>query len=390
MRCNSRLIVFLIAVLINLTQFVSAGDEIDTISSLHKMEDCLVEGDLDNVGVAGNIFYTTVSDSALWALGEDLQPHQVLPEMGFLPFGMANTDRSLFAVDDSDAPYLHVIDADGNLVHSFVWEEGWTGFYGWVHQDRLYIEHQSHQVSENGIVLLSLDGSSESYLDFPAALMSDISFPHFSTTGFYVSPTGQQIVYDAAYDTEEYPYHTRGLILAEVDTKAELWRTDTNHIWDRMWSRPEWSPDGTQFAYVRQDYEHADLEIALVDQTGIESILTNINEEDTFLVPMSLSWSPDGSKIAFWLWDASWTLREPYTRPQQSPPLPLYLADLTTNTVYDLCLQGRDQKIIWSPDGFSLIFNSDGCIKFVDLRDRLYVDIPLTPKVGSSLAWLNS
>lgn len=353
-------------------------------------ETCIVKGELSDVQLEGSIFYSTWTDDITWIIDANLYPRQIVPALNSA-FGIADLTRHLIAI--SDITGIYVFNQNADLKYVLPYDKGWSGLTNWTSQGQLVMRHRSEDGLYDGFIIVSLDGNLESHVQLPNILSPVYGAgvaESATSSDILVSSDGSRVVYDATEDSSAYPFRERGLVLAEVSTKSEIWHTNEHHIWENFWSAPAWSPDSSHFAYAQQDYLTSDIEMALVDPSGNENLLTDINHGQTFFVPVSLSWSPDSSKIAFWLWDATWTIKAPYTRPQQEEPNYLYLVDVTTGEIRNMCLPGGQQNVTWSTDGSSLIYNTYENIRWVDLDNGLYVDLPNTSHVRDIFGWLDS
>lgn len=127
------------------------------------------------------------------------------------------------------------------------------------------------------------------------------------------------------------------------------------HIESNAWS-PAWSPDGSRIAFIRPSgpYEDTDLYTMSAAGGGAQKLL------DPPGWVMSPSWSPDGSTIVF-----TYMAREaradpgpgelPYT---YSGPN-VYAVAATGGEPVQLTESGTDQDPVWSPDGSTIVFQSD-------------------------------
>ena len=104
-----------------------------------------------------------------------------------------------------------------------------------------------------------------------------------------ISPDGRQVV---------YVRQTNDIMID--DTRSNLWIVDSdggNHrplLSGRSdYSSPRWSPDGTRIAYLSDAEGSQQLYVRWMD-TGQTALVTNLQK-----APQSLSWSPDGSMLAF-------------------------------------------------------------------------------------------
>jgi Tol biopolymer transport system component len=146
----------------------------------------------------------------------------------------------------------------------------------------------------------------------------------------------------------------------------------------------KWSPNGEIFV-VTGDPNFSFYQLSkggTVDQlTEFEAPELEMAIHDHF------SWSPDGSRIAFWLFSRSFTPIGEY----------LYMLDLDNETVIDLCLFGNiylgwSPAPIWSPDGNWIVFERNS---FTDTNATILVDLKENRaySIGENLTpifWLNN
>lgn len=103
---------------------------------------------------------------------------------------------------------------------------------------------------------------------------------------------------------------------------------------------PNWSPDGTQLAYVSFENGRSEIYIQRLDGTSRTKIASfkGING--------SPAWSPDGRKMALTL--------------SKDGSADIYLMDLKTRKLQRLTRNyAIETEAVWSPNGRSLFFNSD-------------------------------
>lgn len=135
------------------------------------------------------------------------------------------------------------------------------------------------------------------------------------------------------------------------------------------WS-PAWSPDGTRIAFIRPvgPYEDTDLYTMSADGGDAQKLL------DLPGWVMSPSWSPDGSTIVF-------TYRAREAREEPGPgELPytysganIYAVSATGGEPVQLTESGTDEDPAWSPDGSTIVFQSDRLSVFPTSTPDLYL-----------------
>ena len=154
-----------------------------------------------------------------------------------------------------------------------------------------------------------------------------------------LSPDGRQLAYWATNDTRlSIRFQSWHLAIRDLDTGESRIITEQNAL--LPYDRPLWSPDGQQLA-VRFWSGAQDAGVHLISASGGSS--EGISE----LTPSSeLSWSPDGTRIAF---DSS---RDRNTE--------IYLLDLPSRRLQNLTQHlDNDFQPTWSPDGSQIVFVSN-------------------------------
>lgn len=110
--------------------------------------------------------------------------------------------------------------------------------------------------------------------------------------------------------------------------------------------QPTWSPDGSQIAvgfglwFFNRNGNPASLYLANVTGTGY----TNLTDTESKLNAGFPSFSPDGTRLVYRLWNA-----------ESQTPLGLRILDLTTGETTNLT-SGWDNTPGWSPDGERIVF----------------------------------
>jgi hypothetical protein len=383
---------------------LSQDDDI-VVEPSRYVETCLTESELSEVHFPGRIFYSvTDGTNTLHGIRDNLQPElmlqgiEVAGHFGYTEYGnnhlMIRTTRHQDGHDYLDT--ILVIDVDGEVLHQFSWQEKIPLPHALALDGRFIISYTPKAATERGFGLMTLDGEIDIYINLPNLFWDEPVTRHsihMTLQPIQISPTGEHVVYDALVDSEIYPDDERvGLIMFDTATQTEIWSTTHNFLFFGRLSTAKWAPDGTQFAYARANEEYgwyptAAVEIGIVDQDGVERIVTNIGAQNEFFIPDSeLFWSPDGSKIAFWMWDFEQSWGQGYRNDNKI----LHYIDLIDNTVYNLCLvKFSGAEVTWSPDSTMMIYDNYETITLVDLEQSTYVDMPQDPPVAYILGWLD-
>lgn len=144
-----------------------------------------------------------------------------------------------------------------------------------------------------------------------------------------------------------------------------------------------WSPDGQTFAYVRTDsLDEPSANLYLMQPPDPFPLrMTNFSEPTRIggLTALSgLSWSPDGTKIAFWVTEA-----DMYPPEANDKPASIIVLDVTTDALTRYCAYTTVEhtpnppRLVWSPDSQHIAFAGN-----VDNDTRGYLLIALNTESG--------
>jgi Tol biopolymer transport system component len=141
-------------------------------------------------------------------------------------------------------------------------------------------------------------------------------------------------------------------------------------IADPYWkaSSPTWSPDGSKIAFVLREATSGDLRPGIYsmnpDGTDLQYIYGNINAEIAGEV-IALSWSPDGAKIAFTEYGDG-----------DIPIGSIYTVNVNGNGLQRLTFsKNREADMLadWSPDGLQIVFTSQRDSDVDNAANELYI-----------------
>jgi len=147
------------------------------------------------------------------------------------------------------------------------------------------------------------------------------------------SPDGQRIAFCRIYENQNY--------------RSEMWLMNADgsdqHWIGQLGFAPRWSPDGTRFVYQSSITGNPDIYTCAIDGSDVQPLFSSP------LGDGNPDWSPDGTKIAFTIYDEAdentreiWVMNADGTGEVQ----------LTNNSVFDDLAR-------WSPDSSMLAFESD-------------------------------
>ena len=136
---------------------------------------------------------------------------------------------------------------------------------------------------EDDIYIIDINGKNKRNLTNSS---NYASFPDWS-------PDGEKIIYMSETNTNKQEYN---IFVINTDGSNLIQLTDNSCVN----TYPKWSPDGNKIAFISNRNGSFDLFTMDVNGRNVKYLatLTNIQTLD-IIEALSLSWSPDGSKIAF-------------------------------------------------------------------------------------------
>ena len=279
--------------------------------------------------------------------GQSVEDADVSPDRQLLAYTWFNSNTSNWE--------LVLIDSTGDS-HRVVWSSN-DGFVvmGWLN------DHQVVILQDSTYIILDVEQDSREDL-FP------LDFPDFDI----YNPKRFFAAFDSLLTRAIYKKSTE-IIFLDLSTKTILARIQDNY--DRL-PIVAWQSSGERVAVVatvssgeRTPGSSLSDEIFVIEHNGHVSQLTHLYESfgRNFTID-SLSWSPDGEKIAFWLYDG----QENHTT--------LMVADASTGQVTNYCVLNvtidsfpvNVPTPIWSPDGKYLLVENRYA---VDKSKLLVVDL---------------
>ena len=259
---------------------------------------------------------------------------------------------------------LRVKDSQGNLLTEFkpYYDGLWGRYFSWQNDQQLRIVtsklHQSYVYVVNPLtqehILLKTDWE-EAYR--PADPIKDKvanwKFDRYSTELFYVY--GANMLYDPTLTRVLFPKDGDDVALVDVQSGKEL-----AHANFADWgSLPSWSPNGDYLTILNREGLVDNFYLVSRDGEEFQRITDFASEFDFTSIP-EYTWSPDSTRIAFWL-----QLED--DGGQEGAQAELAILDIPTRQVTRLCIQGISNipaeplwmshpEPIWSPDGRYIMF----------------------------------
>jgi len=259
---------------------------------------------------------------------------------------------------------LRVMDVNGKLLTEFdpYYKGLWGLHFSWQNEEQLRIVTSNlNQVypwivnpftEEHTLLKTDWEGAYR-----PADPIKDKvanwKFDRDSTELFYVY--GANVLYDPILSRVLFPKDSGDVVLIDVQSGEEL--AHANFV--NWGSLPSWSSDGEYLTILNR--EGTVDNFYLISRDGEEfQHITDFASEFEFASIPEYTWSPDSTRIAFWL-----KLKD--DGQQRGTQSELAILEIPTRQVTRLCIQGisniADEPLwmnhpepIWSPDGRFIMF----------------------------------
>jgi len=271
--------------------------------------------------------------------------------------------------DGTNQWQINIVDATSTLLKTF--DEEALQSFEWLDGKNLLVNSLSDKFTHYPLILLSPFDNKEKLTE------------PFITEEERIIPSDRELIYGwgfyAFHKIIYNPTFTRAIYASSNQNGATIVFRDllSNKDISTLRSRvawgvsPKWSPDGTQIAIgINIDSADETNELVVLDQNGLQLFTTHLVglSEKTYI--SSLSWSPDGRKIALW-----------YTTHENiNIDLRLAIFDISTQKIVDYCItkdspyyrwHTNDKAPIWSPDSnYLLIETADD-----DIPNAVILDI---------------
>ncbi|MCB9134879.1 MAG: PD40 domain-containing protein [Anaerolineales bacterium] len=273
--------------------------------------------------------------------------YSVSPDRKWLAYRIWNTQKR-----DLEDP-LFLTNANGEVQqHILLYQEWWS--LDWINNETLLIGPNAWDEQEL-LPMTLLNPFSGEWQNISPELPPLFFFP-----GEVLHTWGNYVYYSAVIDPSmtriifpkwESPYEVFPITLWDLDTNIELGRINTTDLFGKW---PQWSPDGQWASFItdlrHDDREHFQQELFALNKVGEPKRLTYLSDQFESVAITTQSWSPDGTKIAFWV-----SLDE--NNPIADPNKQLFVIDLFTGMVTNYCNFGDHSQsgIIWSPNSKQLL-----------------------------------
>lgn len=307
-----------------------------------------VQNNLGGIYSPGGIVWTAFDAQATWVYDLDRGVRYPLPETA--PCGRGcrpSPDRTWVTYFNIDTYAFNKMRFDGSgraLVNTYASDVEWWNpntYLVWTPGHEAYLQSVETGITERS---LNADGA--------------ISIQPGGTWSVVLQPTADR----TGFERELVDLATRGLSGGIPELRVDL-GMDAPYF-----NAQSWSPDGSRLAFVKTvDVEgRTGGEIFLIAPGEAQPIqLTNLSA--TYgavrlngLSVGELSWSPDGSRIAFWLTPI--TGGDPTANLGRSL---IHMVDVNTGEITAYCgytttnHTPNPPRLVWSPDGTHLAFAGD-------------------------------
>jgi Tol biopolymer transport system component len=328
------------------------------------------------IALSGYIGYSGESFSDLSYLynmeTRNLIPLPQEPGRYILSFSfMVSPDRSHLAyvqendnytnMDLSRDPYLYIVTSTGAEEKKYQIQI--SNSFEWLDENHIILEQM---VSGDGNSITTPNGTTVDTAphSFAWFLMNTTTgemqelqskFPDQILYGQIVSFPASRLIYSSTHDRVIYPAALPNTVLRLYDvTKAQVIADVSTTDFGKF---HVWSPDDKRIAFATNTGQNGriDDELFVLDNTGALTQLTHLSDSEFYSKITGLSWSPDGSQIAYWV--------DRYNRQSESNSSHLFVTNTITRESRQFCdikIPGGDyfsnmENPVWSPDGKYLL-----------------------------------
>ena len=270
-------------------------------------------------------------------------------------------DRSKLTYENVSGT-INITDNNGELLHQISNSDKTIHIVDWLDNEALIAERWGQ--TETGLfeaTLIIINTNTDSIQEFPT------DFPDMRYTPNEFLWTLSLLIPNSKLTHLIYPTWKQGFALWDLNTNKAIKQIP----WVVPYTEPQWSPNGDEFVQnvpLRETYKgsligqqdisfiHFDDGLPYVGGSDILSVDLNgeINRLTFFTTKYhsdqkSITWSPNGEMIAFWLYLSEGDIPQLSTLDLQSGFVTNHCISPSTNSY-------SYPRIIWSPDGSQLTF----------------------------------
>ena len=264
--------------------------------------------------------------------------------------GIAYT-KIAYTAQRGSAKEIHLMDYDGYNPTQFTNTGNLNLFPNWA-PDNSKLAFVSYRPNPEVVIYSTIDGSRQ-------------SFPMFNTLASTpaISPSGAEIAF-----SRRTANGNSNIFLSNLDGSGLRNLTNSSKA---METSPAWSPSGRQIAYISG--MPGQIYIRDIDGSNQRQIIREGGDSD------SVSWSPDGSWLAF------------HWKPRRSANYDIFIADAASGVIRQITSgNGSNESPSWAPDSRHLVFQSNRSGSwqiYTMLLDRTDVRQITTQGSNTSPAW---
>lgn len=253
---------------------------------------------------------------------------------------------------------INILDSIGNILAKVVEQDVLE--IEWLNDKTLLVNSLNEHLEHNPLIFLSAFDHKQKIVQPFVTQAERIGGPFDSELlrqwGFY---SYHKIIYNSTLTQAIYAaldHNGAKVIFRDLPSNQDI-----STLLTQAWGiSPKWSPDGTKLAIGMDfflDPKTRKYELAILDQNGVQLFTTHLSALPGSVYIPALSWSPDGSRVAFWYINNEDTTRD----------FRLAIFDTKTQKTVDYCITNNalthvwhrnDVSPMWSPDGNFLLIET--------------------------------
>ena len=273
--------------------------------------------------------------------GENIESLVVSPDGKWLAYWSNRNRPAQVTLKNS---WLVIATSDGKPYKLVPWQDGWRSVAGWLDQERVLVTRMPKKQYDPDSLVVVNPFSGEQVEFTPDYLYFNRSdWVDWNLSRMVFDPTLTRVIYTS------FGEKLTAIALRDVNNKQLIASVPASLTCS---PQPQWSVDGKQVFLTGLTSEKAwkagscNQELYSISRDGESTRLTYFTDAYTKVGIGSFSLSPDGQKIAFWLWLEA-------NRVEQLATL-----DLATGEVTNTCVPGfsygQAGPPTWSPDSQQL------------------------------------